>query len=90
MQEIAAESIRATAEPTRRQRQTQEERAKLRKQRERALLTATTAFCHESTAGPSIAAATYANIQEPLARMWTLPHVLQAHFVETPVNTLAK
>ena len=58
MEEVTAELARVSAELTRRQRQAQTERARLRKQREHALLTATIAFCHEPTAGPTIAAAT--------------------------------
>ena len=58
MEEVTAELARVSAELTRRQRQAQTERARLRKQREHALLTATIAFSHEPTAGPTIAAAT--------------------------------
>ena len=58
MEEVAAELARNTAELTRRQRQAQKERTRRRKQREHALLTATIAFCHEPTAGPTIAEAT--------------------------------
>ena len=58
MQEVAAELARNTAELTRRQRQAQKERARRRKHWEHALLTATIAFCHEPTAGRTIAAAT--------------------------------
>ena len=48
MEEVTAELARNTAELRRRLRQAQKERAKVRKLREQALLTATIAYCHEA------------------------------------------
>ena len=91
MEEVAAELARNSAELTRRQRQAQKERARRRKQREHALLTATIAFCHEPTAGPTIAAATlrkYAGAMD--LDVNALAREIEARFLDIPVETLAQ
>ena len=91
MQEVAAELARVTAELTRRQRQAQKERARVRKQREHALLTATIAFCHEPTAGPTIAAATLRKYTRAIGEdVDACAREIEARFLETPVDTLAQ
>ena len=91
MQEVAAELARVTAELTRRQRQAQKERARLRKQREHALLTATIAFCHEPTAGPTIAAATLRKYTRAMGEdVDACAREIETRFLETPVDTLAQ
>ena len=90
MQEIAAELTRVTTELTRRQRQAQKERARLRKQREHALLAATIAFCHDPTAGPSIAAATLRKYARAIEEdVDACAREIETRFLETPVDTLA-
>ena len=91
MEECSAELTRHRAELTRWQRQTQKERARRRKQREHALLTATIAFCHEPTAGPTIAAA----IQRKYIRAMdeevdALTSEIETRFLKTPIDTLAQ
>ena len=91
MQEISAELARVTAERTRLQRQAQKERSRRHKQREHAFLTATIAFCHEPTAGPTIAEATlrkYARVMDE--DVATCTHEIETRFLETPVDTLAQ
>ena len=91
MQEVAAELARNRAELARRQRQAQKERARRRKQREHALLTATIAFCHEPTAGPTIAAATLRNYSPSVGEdVDVLTRAIEKRFLETPVDTLAQ
>ena len=91
MEEVAAELSRNTAELTRRQRQAQKERARRRKQREHALLAATIAFCHEPTAGPSIAAATMRKYPGAMDEdVDTLTREIETRFLGTPVDTLAQ
>ena len=91
MQEVAAELARLSAELTRRQRQAQKERARLRKQREHALLTATVAYCHEPTAGPTIAAATLRKYARAIGEdVDALTREIETRFLETPVDTLAQ
>ena len=91
MEEVAAELARNSAELTRRQRQAQKERAKLRKQREHALLTATIAFCHEPSAGPTIAAATLRKYARAIDKdVDALTREIETRFLETPVDTLAQ
>ena len=91
MEEVAAELARNSAELTRLQRQAQRERARLRKQREHALLTATIAFCHEPNAGPTIAAAVkrkYARAVDEDAD--ALTREIESRFLQTSVETLAQ
>ena len=91
MQEISAELARVTAERTRLQRQAQKERSRRHEQREHAFLTATIAFCHERTAGPTIAEATlrkYARVMDE--DVATCTHEIETRFLETPVDTLAQ
>ena len=91
MEEIAAELARNRAELTRRLRQAQKERARLRKQREHALLTAAVAFCHEPTAGPAIAAATLRKYPGAMEEdVETLTRVIETRFLNTSVHTLAE
>ena len=91
MQEVAAESSRVTTELPRRQRQAQKERAKRRKQREHALLTATIAFCHEPTAGPTIAAATLRKYARAIDEdVDALTREIESRFLQTSVETLAQ
>ena len=91
MEEVAAELARNTAELKRRQRQAQKERARRRKQREHALLTATIAFCHEPTAGPTIAAATLRKYTRVIDEdVDALTREIETHFLETLVDTLAQ
>ena len=90
MPDFAAELARATAERTRLQRQAQRERPRRHTQRERAFLTATIAFCHEPTAGPTLAEA----IQRKHARVIdldvaTCTHEIGDRFLKTPADTLA-
>ena len=91
MQEISAELARVNAECRRLQRQAQKKRSRRHKQREHALLTATVTFCHEPSAGPTIAKATlrkYARVMEEDVANCT--HEIETHFLETPVDTLAQ
>ena len=91
MEEVAAELARNTAELTRRQRQAQKERTRLCKQREHALLTATIAFCHEPTAGPTIAAATLRKYSRAMGEdVDACVKEIETRFLETPVDTLAQ
>ena len=91
MEEIAAALARNSAELTRRQRQAQKERARRRKQREHAFLTATIAFSHEPTAGPSIAAATLRKYPGAMDEdVDTLTREIETRFLDTPVDTLAQ
>ena len=91
MQEISAELARVNAECRRLQRQAQKERSRRHKQREHAFLIATIAFCHEPTAGLTIAEATrrkYARVMEEDVANCT--HKIETRFLETPVDTLAQ
>ena len=91
MQEISAELARVTAERTRLQRQAQKERYRRHKQREHTFLIATIAFCHEPTAGPTIAEATlrkYARLMEE--NVATCAHEIENRFLMTSVDTLAQ
>ena len=91
MQEVSAELARVTAERTRLQRQARKERSRRDKQREHALLTATIAFCHEPTAGPTIAEATlrkYARVMNE--NVATCAHEIENRFLMTSVDTLAQ
>ena len=91
MEEVAAELARNTAELTRRQRQAQKERTRRRKQREHALLTATIAFCHEPTAGPTIAGAILRKYTRAMDEdVDALTREVETRFLETPVDTLAE
>ena len=82
---------RSTAELTRLQRQTQKELTRRRKQREHALLTATIAFCHEPSAGPTIAAATLRKYARAIDKdVDALTREIETRFLETPVDTLAQ
>ena len=91
MQEISAELARVTVEHKRLQRQAQKERSRQHKQQEHAFLTATIAFCHEPTAGPTIAEATLRKcprvMDEEVANFY---HKITTRFLETPVDTLAQ
>ena len=91
MQELAAELARVTDERRRLQRQAHKDRARHNKQRERALLVATIAFCHEPTAGHIFAEATlrkYARVfGEDVAKCTT---EIEDRFLKTPVDTLAQ
>ena len=91
MQEISAELARVTAEHRRLQRQAQKERSRRHTQREHALLIATIAFCHEPTAGPTIAAAIlrkYTRVMDEDVANCT--NEIKTRFLETPVDTLAQ
>ena len=91
MEEIAAALARNSAELNRRQRQAQKERARRRKQREHALLTATIAFCHEPSAGPTITAATLRKYARSIDEdVDALTREIETRFLETPVDTLAQ
>ena len=91
MEEVAAELARNSAELTRLQRQAQKVRARVRKQREHALLAATIAFCHEPTAGPTIAAATLRKYTRAMVEdVDACAREIEARFLETPVDTLAQ
>ena len=91
MEEVAAKLARNKAELHRLQRQAQKERARRRKQREQALLTATIAFCHEPTAGPTIAAATLRKYTRAMDEdVDALTREIETRFLETPVHTLAE
>ena len=82
---------RVTAEVKRRQRQEQKERARLPKQREHVLVTATIAFTHGPPAGSTIAAATlrkYAGALGEDEDACILEH--GNRFLATPVDTLAQ
>ena len=73
------------------QKQAQKERSRRHKQREHAFLTATIAFCHEPTAGPTIAKATLRKygrvIEEDVA---SCMREVETRFLETPVDKLAQ
>ena len=91
MQEIAAELARLKAERDRQRRQAQKERARRRKQREHALLIATIAFCHEPTAGQTIATATLRKYKQAMDEdVEALALLIESRFLETPVDTLAQ
>ena len=91
MEEVSAELARHRTELARRQRQAQKKRARRRKQREHALLTATIAYCHEPTAGPTIAAATLRKYTRAIGEdVDACAREIEARFLETPVDTLAQ
>ena len=91
MNEVAAELARNSAELTRLQRQAQKERARVRKQREHALLTATIAFCHEPSAGPTIAAAVKRKYAQAVDEdVGALTREIESRFLQTSVETLAQ
>ena len=90
-EKVAAELARNSAAGTRRRRQARKERARRRKQREHALLTATIAFCHEPSAGPTIAAATLRKYGRAIDKdVDALTREIETRFLETPVDTLAQ
>ena len=85
------ELARLTAERTLLQRQAQKERARHRQRREHAVLTATIAFCHEPTAGPTIAAATLRKYTGAMDEdVDVLTREIETRFLELPVDTLAQ
>ena len=91
MEEVAAELARNSAELSRLQRQAQKERARVRKQREHALLTATIAFCHEPSAGPTIAAAVKRKYAQAVDEdVGALTREIESRFLQTSVETLAQ
>ena len=91
MEEVAAELARNSAELSRLQRQAQKERARVRKQREHALLTATIAFCHEPSAGPTIAAAVMRKYAQAVdEEVGALTRDIESRFLQTSVETLAQ
>ena len=91
MQEISAELARVTVEHKRLQRQAQKERSRRHKQQEHAFLTATVAFCHEPTAGPTIAEATLRKYPKVMDEdVANFIHKITTRFLETPVDTLAQ
>ena len=91
MEEVAAELARNSAELSRLQRQAQKERARVRKQREHALLTATIAFCHEPSAGPTIAAAVKRKYAQAVdEEVGALTRDIESRFLQTSVETLAQ
>ena len=91
MDELAADLARVTAERTRLQRQAQKQRSRQHKQREHAFLAATIAFCHEPTAGPTIAEATLRKhakcMNEDVA---TCTREIEDRFLRAPVDVLAQ
>ena len=91
MDELAADLAHVTAERRRLQRQVQKQRAKLRGQREHALHAATIAFCHEPTAGATIARATlrkYAHCMDEDVDACT--REIEDRFLQTPVDVLGQ
>ena len=91
MEKVAAELARNSAEVTRWRRQARKKRARQRKQREQALLTGTIAFCHEPSAGPTIAASTLRKYARAIDEdVDALTRQVETRFLETPVGTLAQ
>lgn len=91
MEDITAELARVTDERRRLQRQAQKERARQSKQRELALLAATIAFCHEPTAGHTIAEATLRKHARVIGGdVAACAREIETRFLETPVDLLAQ
>ena len=91
MEEITAELARVTDERRRLQRQAQKGRARRSKQREQALLAATIAFCHEPTAGRTIAEATLRKHARVVGGdVAACTREIETRFLETPVDLLAQ
>ena len=91
MEDITAELARVTDERRRLQRQAQKERARRSKQRELALLAATIAFCHEPTAGRTIAEATLRKHARVVGGdVAACAREIETRFLETPVDLLAQ
>ena len=91
MEDITAELTRVIDERRRLQRQAQKERARQCKQREQALLAATIAFCHEPTAGRTIAEATLRKHARVVGGdVATCARAIETRFLETPVDILAQ
>ena len=91
MEEVVAELARNTEELRKSQRAAQRRRARLRKQREQALVSATIAYCHEPTAGRTIAAAILQkNAQAMDEEVDTVTREIETRFLETSVETLVQ
>ena len=91
MEEVADELARNKAELHRRRKQARKERARKRKQRENALLTATIAFSHDPTAGPTIANAIQRKYKDVrIDTVDALQREIENRFLETPIDTLAQ
>ena len=91
MEQLNAELARVTAERRRLQRQATSRESRLRARRERALRVGTIAFCHDPTAGSSLATAILRTYGDCVAL--DVPHCvaeLENRFLKTPVETLAQ
>ena len=91
MEDVTAELARVTNECRRLQRQAQKERARQSRQRELALLAATIAFCHEPTAGRTIAEATLRKHARVVGGdVAACVREIETRFLGTPVDLLAQ
>ena len=91
MAELTADLAHVTAERKRLQKQAQRQRGRQRAQRERALLSATIAFCHEPTAGETIAQAAlpkHAPCMDEDGDACT--REIEDRFLKTPVDVLCQ
>ena len=91
MEQLTAELARVTAERIRLHNHAYNKESRRRARREHALRVATIAFCHEPTAGATIAAATlrkYVNfLNEDIA---DCTQEIEGRFLATPVDKLAQ
>ena len=91
MDALTAELARLAAERRRLQRQVQRQRAKEGRQWEQALQAATIAFCHEPTAGATLASATLRKFPRCLdGDVDACAHEIEDRFLQTPVAVLAQ
>ena len=91
MDALTAELARLAAERRRLQRQVQRQRAKEGRQWEQALQAATIAFCHEPTAGATLASATLRRFPRCMdADVDACAHEIEDRFLQTPVAVLAQ
>ena len=91
MEQLNAELVRVSAERKRLQRQATGKETRLRARRERALRVGTIAFCHDPTAGSSLANAILRKYRDCVAL--DVSHCateLESRFLDTPVGTLAQ
>ena len=91
MDALTAELARLAAERRRLQRQVQRQRAKEGRQWEQALQAAAIAFCHEPTAGATLASATLRRYPRCMdADVDACAHEIEDRFLRTPVAVLAQ
>ena len=91
MEKLAADLALVTAERRRLQKRADKQRARRRERREHALQVATIAFCHEPTAGATIAAATLRKYPRYMENdLEACTREIEERFLETPVDELCQ